>query len=79
MTVACARCHDHKFDPIPTKDYYALAGIFASTDYTEVPLVPQAIIEEAKRKQTAADKKKNGSPSFPFAHTRSRMHGIPST
>ncbi|MBT6496128.1 MAG: DUF1553 domain-containing protein [Planctomycetaceae bacterium] len=32
MTVSCARCHDHKFDPIPTKDYYALAGIFLSTE-----------------------------------------------
>jgi hypothetical protein len=31
LTVACARCHDHKFDPILTRDYYALAGIFAST------------------------------------------------
>ena len=31
LTVACARCHDHKFDPIPTRDYYALAGIFMST------------------------------------------------
>jgi hypothetical protein len=31
LTVACARCHDHKFDPIPTDDYYALAGVFAST------------------------------------------------
>jgi len=31
MTVACARCHDHKFDPIPQSDYYAMAGIFAST------------------------------------------------
>ena len=31
ITVSCARCHDHKFDPIPTKDYYALAGIFKST------------------------------------------------
>jgi len=31
LTVACARCHDHKFDPIPTKDYYSLAGIFLST------------------------------------------------
>ena len=38
MTVACARCHDHKFDPIPTKDYYALAGVFASTMRTERPL-----------------------------------------
>jgi len=31
VTVACARCHDHKFDPLPTEDYYALAGILAST------------------------------------------------
>jgi hypothetical protein len=31
ISVACARCHDHKFDPIPTRDYYALAGIFTST------------------------------------------------
>jgi hypothetical protein len=31
VTVGCARCHDHKFDPIPTKDYYALAGILKST------------------------------------------------
>ncbi len=31
MTVGCARCHDHKFDPIPTSDYYALAGILRST------------------------------------------------
>jgi hypothetical protein len=31
-TVACARCHDHKFDPIPTADYYAMAGIFKSTE-----------------------------------------------
>jgi hypothetical protein len=32
MTVACARCHDHKYDPIPTSDYYAMAGIFHSTE-----------------------------------------------
>ncbi|MGB0579215.1 MAG: DUF1553 domain-containing protein [Limisphaerales bacterium] len=32
LTLACARCHDHKFDPIPTTDYYALAGIFRSTE-----------------------------------------------
>ena len=31
MTLGCCRCHDHKFDPIPTTDYYALAGIFRST------------------------------------------------
>ena len=32
LTVSCARCHDHKFDPIPTTEYYALAGIFQSSD-----------------------------------------------
>ena len=32
LTVSCARCHDHKFDPIPTSEYYGLAGIFNSTD-----------------------------------------------
>ena len=32
LSVGCARCHDHKFDPVPTRDYYALAGIFSSTE-----------------------------------------------
>jgi hypothetical protein len=40
LTVSCARCHDHKFDPIPTRDYYALAGIFRST---------QTLAAEARR------------------------------
>jgi mono/diheme cytochrome c family protein len=35
LTMGCARCHDHKFDPIPTEDYYALAGIFKSTHTLE--------------------------------------------
>ena len=39
LTVACARCHDHKFDPIGTADYYALAGVFASTQLADRPLV----------------------------------------
>lgn len=38
LTVACARCHDHKFDPIRTEDYYALAGVLASTQLVEWPL-----------------------------------------
>ncbi len=33
ITIACARCHDHKFDPIPTADYYGIYGIFKSTNY----------------------------------------------
>ncbi len=40
LTVACARCHDHKFDPIPTKDYYALHGVFASSvEPAEKPII----------------------------------------
>ena len=39
LTVACARCHDHKFDPITAKDYYALAGVFASTWQVQRPIV----------------------------------------
>ena len=35
LTVACARCHDHKFDPIPTADYYSLAGVLHSTELRE--------------------------------------------
>jgi cytochrome c553 len=41
LTVSCARCHDHKFDPIPQADYYALAGVFRSTQY-QVALVAPA-------------------------------------
>ncbi len=40
LTAACARCHDHKFDPIPTADYYSLHGIFSSSEVpTPLPLI----------------------------------------
>jgi len=42
MTVACARCHNHKYDPITQKDYYALIGIFANSTYKEYPTVSEA-------------------------------------
>jgi len=45
LTAACARCHDHKYDPIPQKDYYALAGVFASSEYKEYPLAPAAEVD----------------------------------
>jgi hypothetical protein len=62
LTVACARCHDHKFDPLTTADYYGLAGVFYSsrvisdkgylshgTQRLRVPLVPPADVEKHRR------------------------------
>ena len=64
LTVTCARCHDHKYDPIPTKDYYSLYGVFASSrEPSELPLIgevkrtPKVIAYEkelAKREATYA-------------------------
>ena len=61
LTVTCARCHDHKYDPIPTDDYYSLYGIFASSpEVGESPLIgepkdseayQQFMAELAKREQ----------------------------
>ncbi|MGI8965138.1 MAG: DUF1549 and DUF1553 domain-containing protein, partial [Limisphaerales bacterium] len=65
LSVSCARCHDHKFDPIPTKDYYSLYGIFESTRYAFpgaepywhprdfVPLVKGTPAEEMVKYQSA--------------------------
>ena len=56
LTVACARCHDHKFDPISMQDYYALAGVFASSQIADRATVAPEIAERVRRarKQVAA-------------------------
>ena len=54
-TVQCARCHDHKFDPIPTKDYYALAGIFiplAMERFGRDPAVGSSVSAATSRRVT---------------------------
>jgi hypothetical protein len=53
LTVGCARCHDHKFDPILTKDYYAMAGMFASTTAAPRPLADVDKDTEQKFMDTA--------------------------
>ncbi len=65
LTVGCARCHDHKFDPIPIKDYYSLYGVFASSvEPKELPLLGMTEQSEEstkfetelkKRQQVVAD------------------------
>ena len=62
LTVSCARCHDHKFDPIPTADYYALHGVFASSEEPkEKPLlgtlVESPAYAEFLKKQTDLEAK----------------------
>jgi cytochrome c553 len=60
LTVACARCHDHKFDPIPTADYYALAGVLHSTTLNET------VIDSPEReKQIAAKVQVGQADSLP--------------
>ncbi|MDG1896927.1 MAG: DUF1549 domain-containing protein [Fuerstiella sp.] len=49
FTVACARCHDHKFDPIPATDYYALAGILHSTRLEDRPLATSDFMAAKKQ------------------------------
>jgi hypothetical protein len=56
LTVACARCHDHKYDPITMRDYYGLAGVFASTRL--VDKTPDGKIEEAPKDSKDSDGKK---------------------
>ncbi len=76
LTVACARCHDHKFDPIPTSDYYALAGIFSSTAYKEYPAAPPEVVAAYEAGQ-AAIKAKTAEVAAYLNH-ESRRHGTAS-
>lgn len=65
LTVACARCHHHKYDPIATEDYYALAGIFASTEMFNRPLSEQHEVNDrgqAKKPEEAMHIVREGKP-----------------
>ncbi|MEO8493659.1 MAG: DUF1553 domain-containing protein [Planctomycetota bacterium] len=53
LTLACARCHDHKYDPVTVEDYYAIAGVFASCRQTTRPIISA---EEVAKTQPARDR-----------------------
>ena len=83
LTVACARCHDHKYDAIPTEDYYSLYGVFAScSPPAELPLIGLAgrtarSIRSSRRSwRISAAKRRNSlprsTPSFSTRHATSR-------
>ena len=56
LTVHCARCHDHKFDPIRQQDYYALQAVFAGVDRADRPYNIDPAVEK-QRSELAAQKK----------------------
>jgi mono/diheme cytochrome c family protein/cytochrome c553 len=68
LTVACARCHDHKFDPIPTRDYYSLAGVFASTDYREYVVAASGDLDDKATQEPTDRTKDKKKPRKPVVH-----------
>jgi hypothetical protein len=79
LTVTCARCHDHKFDPIPTKDYYSLYGVFASSSEPGTkpllgstalpPQYPEYLKELEKREKELKDFRESKE-----AEVRAKLH-----
>lgn len=62
LTLACARCHDHKSDPVTAHDYYALAGVFASVKITERPMMPDELwkpVARARAEVAALEKERD--------------------
>lgn len=60
LTVSCARCHDHKFDPIPTRDYYSLAAAYNGANWSDRMLAsPEAITRLREWEQQVAQQKKD--------------------
>jgi len=78
LTLGCARCHDHKFDPIPQKDYYRFSALFAGSEDREIPIVGrygifdytrffprQQRADQIKAKIARLDKERSGRPLTP--------------
>ena len=57
LTVGCARCHDHKFDAIPSTDYYRLQSFFAASDLVDQPIAPKAELEAFETAKKAVERK----------------------
>jgi mono/diheme cytochrome c family protein len=64
LTAGCAQCHDHKFDPIPTKDYYSLLGVFKSSEMTEIPLAPKTEVDAYREAKKRVDQQRAQVDAF---------------
>ncbi len=67
LTAACAQCHNHKFDPIPTTDYYALLGVFSSSEESEYHLAPETAISEYKAREKKVQEQEARIRDFLYA------------
>ena len=79
LTASCARCHDHKFDPVTMDDYYALAGVFASTQLADRPLLPTAAADAvvaARTKIKNLEAKLEGSNENEAAKVKQKISSI---
>ena len=75
LTAACARCHDHKSDPITTADYYAIAGIFRNSNPRDIPISSQAVQDVYNAVQTAL--KQQEKVINEFLDRQARHHNVP--
>lgn len=57
ITVGCARCHDHKYDAVYSKDYYGMASVFASSQFKVYPQVPKSVFDEYEKENKVLEKK----------------------
>lgn len=64
LTVSCARCHDHKYDPIPTQDYYSLAGIFYNTCMVDKPLADAKSVETRRAAEQVVKDSENALKNY---------------
>jgi hypothetical protein len=64
ITVGCARCHDHKYDAIYSKDYYGMASIFASSQFKSYPQVPKAVADAYEKENKVLEKKNEALKKF---------------
>ncbi|MBM3793061.1 MAG: DUF1553 domain-containing protein [Acidobacteria bacterium] len=64
LTVGCAQCHDHKYDPIPTRDYYSLLGVFRSSQISQHPLALEADVKRYEGQKKRIDAMKETIDDF---------------